>query len=181
MRRGRRGFSLTELMVVMAIAAIVLAAAIPNLSGLIARQRLRVATNDLFAALDLTRAQAIARGERVLLMPSEPGGDWSRGWVVFVDRNASVSLDPGDELIFRQGPVGAGISIKAVFSSKQLPSYLAYNGAGRSCSVSNSMAARFGTISVAMGGSVRNIKINMLGRARVCDPEVEPDSCGAAD
>ncbi|MET3134634.1 type IV fimbrial biogenesis protein FimT [Oxalobacteraceae bacterium GrIS 1.11] len=179
----RAGFTLTELMVALAIVAILLAAGLPNMSGMVARQQLRTAVNDLFSALNLTRSLAIARGERVIVMPSEPAGlDWSLGWVVFVDKNDNLSLDAGDELIFRQGPVGPGIAIRATLSSSHAPLYIAYNGAGRSCSAGNSTVARWGTLSLAMGRKLMRIKINMLGRARMCDPLLDPDNCaGAAD
>lgn len=170
--RRRAGFTVTELMVAVAIAAILLASGVPLLRDMIVRQRLRTAANELFAAIDLTRSQAIARGARVLLMPADTdGSDWTRGWLVFVDHNGSVSFDDGDELIFRQGPVSADMTIRSAFSSSLPPSYLAYNGAGRSCSASNSMAARWGTLSVALESHTRHIKINMLGRARICDPD----------
>lgn len=170
--RGRAGFTLTELMVAVAIAAILLASGVPLLRDMLVRQRLRATANELFAAIDLTRSQAIARGARVLIMPADAdGADWTRGWLVFVDNNGSISFDGGDELIFRQGPVAAGMTIRSALSSSLPPSYLAYNGAGRSCSASNSMAARWGTLSIALERHTRHIKINMLGRARICDPD----------
>lgn len=180
--RRRRAFSLTEMLVVLAVAAALTAAGVPQLAQLLARQRLRCAATDLFAAIDLTRSQAIARGTRVLLAPADPAGsDWARGWVVFVDRNGNRRPDAADELIFRQGPLGPGIAIRTAFSSSLAPAYVAYNGAGRSCSAANSLAARWGTLSVALGNSVRHIKINMLGRVRICDPQAQPRDCSGAD
>jgi type IV fimbrial biogenesis protein FimT len=181
MRGGRgRGCTLAELMVTLAIAAVLMAAGAPALRDMIARQRLRSTVADLFAAINLTRSEASARGGRVMLAPLDPmGRDWRRGWAVFVDKNGSKSLDPGDELIFRHGPVAAGMAISAAFSSSQAPVYIAYNANGRSCSAGNSMTARWGSLSLVLGAHTRNIKINMLGRVRVCDPEVEPDTCAS--
>lgn len=180
-RRAGAGFTLTELMVVLAICAIMLAAGVPGLRELIARQRLRATANDLFAALDLTRSQAMARGERVIMMPADPlGADWTRGWVVFVDRDGDQRFGAADELIFRQGPVASAIAIRSAWSSSAGPSYIAYNGAGRACRSDNSAAARWGTLSVVLGNSARHIKINMLGRARICDPDKQPRTCGGA-
>lgn len=187
MRRTRRrdrggghddGMTLLELMLALVIAAILMAVASANLGPLLQRQQLRSATNDLFSAISLTRSSAIARGSRVLLMPL--ASDWSAGWVVFADLNGNLAFDAGDELIFEQGPVARGILVSAAFSSPHPPSYLAYNGAGRSCSATNSMAARWGTLSLVLGKQARHIKINMLGRARVCDPAIEPASCSGA-
>ncbi len=176
--RHSPGFTLLELMVVLLIAAVLAAAGTVSMRDMVARQQLRTTTNDLFASIDLTRSQAIARGGRVMLMPLDSAGvDWSQGWVIFADSNGNLLFDDGDELIFQQGPVAPGIEISAVFSSGHAPFYIAYNGAGRSCSASNSMAARWGTLSVVLGKRARHIKINMLGRVRVCDPQETPATC----
>lgn len=172
-----------ELLAVLAIAALLAAAALPSLQHVLARQQVRAAARDLFSAIELTRAQAMARGRRVLLMPAGSGGtDWSAGWLVFIDSNANLAFDGGDELLFRQDPLPAGITVQFVFSSATVPFYIAYNAAGRSCSATNSLAARWGTLSLTLGKQVRHIKINMLGRVRVCDPQQQAVNCsGVAD
>ena len=179
----RTGHTLLEVLAVLSIAALLAAAALPSLQQMLARQQLRAAAGDLFSAIELTRAQAMARGQRVLLMPADPGGmDWRTGWLVFIDHNASLAFDGGDELLFRQGPLAAGITAQFAFSSAAAPLYIAYNGAGRSCNASNSLAARWGTLSLALGKQQRHIKINMLGRVRVCDPQQQTANCsGVAD
>lgn len=182
-RQCRTGHTLLELLAVLAIAALLMAAALPGMQQMLARQQIRAAATDLFSAIELTRAQAMARGQRVLLMPAGAGGmDWRTGWLVFIDRNASLAFDGGDELLFRQGPLAAGITVQFAFSSATAPYYIAYNGAGRSCSASNSLAARWGTLSLILGKQLRHIKINMLGRVRVCDPQQQAANCsGVAD
>ncbi|WP_317205232.1 GspH/FimT family protein [Janthinobacterium sp.] len=177
MRRSG-GHTLAELLVVLALAAALLAAGAPGMADLLARLRLRGAANELFAAITLARAQALARGTRVVMTPLEPSGaDWSGGWRVFVDANGNLRLDPGEELLAERGPPGGGIAIRAAFSSAHAPAYLAYNSAGRGCGADNSMAARWGTLSLQSGRHARHIKINMLGRVRVCDPAAEPATC----
>jgi type IV fimbrial biogenesis protein FimT len=66
------------------------------------------------------------------------------------------------------------------FTNSARPYYIAYNGAGRSCADGNSAAARWGTVSLYHGGHIRRIKINMLGRARVCDPARDAGCDGAS-
>lgn len=182
-RPCRTGHTLLELLAVLSIAALLMAAALPSLQQVLARQQVRAAATDLFSAIELTRAQAMARGQRVLLMPAGPGGmDWRTGWLVFIDRNVNLAFDGDDELLFRQGPLAADIIVQFAFSSATPPLYIAYNGAGRSCSATNSLAARWGTLSLILGKQRRHIKINMLGRVRVCDPQQQPANCsGVAD
>jgi type IV fimbrial biogenesis protein FimT len=183
MKAGSKGHTLIELMVVLAIAALLLALALPSLQGIIARQRLRTVQNDLFAAINLTRSQAMTRGVRVMLMPQDGAAtDWTRGWVVFIDSNRNQRLDPAEERIFEQGPVNPGISIKFAFSPGPARQFIAYNAEGRSCSAVSSLAAHWGTLSLFQGSAIRRIKINMLGRVRACDPALQPSSCtGAPD
>ena len=176
------GITLVELLTVLALAGILLATAAPSYRQMIERQQLRTAVTDLVAAIDLTRSQALARGRIVMLAPLDPGGiDWRGGWIVFVDANDNRRPDADETIIFQRGPLAAGLRMSVSFTSKAPPAYVAYNGAGRSCSAGNSLVARWGTLSLALGEHERNIKINMLGRLRVCDPAVEAACTGASD
>lgn len=177
----RAGFSLAELLTVVAVAAIMLSIALPDLRALVRQQQLKAAVGDLFSAIELTRAQAIARGTRVELAPADAAGaDWSRGWIVFVDRDGDRRPGSGDDVISKHGPVARGIAISTAFSSHQSPDYLAYNSGGRSCSAASSLSARWGTLSLFQDGQTRRIKINMLGRARICNPARDGASCDGA-
>lgn len=177
--RRAAGFTLVELMAVIAVAAVLLGIAVADLGSMIRHQQLKAALSDLFGAIDLTRSQAITRGMRVYLAPS--GDGWSSGWTVFVDKNADGVPGEGDELITTHGPVAEGIVITSGFTSPRTPDYIAYNGGGRSCSHASSMAARWGTLSMTLDGQSRRIKINMLGRARACDPARDGAGCSGSE
>ena len=175
------GFSLPELLVVTAIAAVLLGVALPNLGAMLRAQQLRTATHDLFGAIGLARAQAIARNERVLVMPRDAAGvDWAQGWTVFVDRDGNGVAGAGDDVLAVHEALPAGVATAFAFTSPAAPYYIAYNGAGRSCSTAGSGTARWGTLSLFHGGAVRRIKINMLGRARACNPDRD-DNCDGAE
>ncbi|TFW20904.1 GspH/FimT family pseudopilin [Duganella callida] len=179
----RHGLTLIELLIVLALACILLGVGMPSLSESLRRMRLQAATNDLVAAIELTRSQAIARGGKVMLAPLDPSGtDWRQGWIVFQDINGNRRPDAGEPLIYRHGPLRDDLRVESRFTSGGAQAYLAYNAAGRSCNASNSLAARWGTLSLTQGEHARNIKINMLGRVRVCDPEHDGAACsGASD
>ncbi|MFL6674587.1 MAG: GspH/FimT family pseudopilin [Massilia sp.] len=181
MKHAARGFSLVELMGVLAIAALALAVAAPDLRELVRAQQLRTAANELFGAVRLARLHAMARNTRVKLAPADPAGaDWTRGWTVFVDRDGDRKPGRADDIITAHGPLADGIALHFSFTSPAPPYYIAYNGAGRSCSDTGSAQARWGTLSLFHGRHTRRIKINMLGRARVCDP-ARDSSCDGAD
>jgi type IV fimbrial biogenesis protein FimT len=179
--RQQPGFSLIELLVVLAIAAILVAAGAPSLRELIRAQQLKTASGDLFAAIGMARAQALARGEIVTILPKGAGGaDWTRGWTVFIDRDGNRQPGAGDTVLAEHGPLAEGMTAVFSFTSPTPPFYIAYNGAGRSCRDSNPAAARYGTLSLFHGGGIRRIKINMLGRARSCDPARDASCDGPA-
>ncbi|MCA1248396.1 GspH/FimT family pseudopilin [Massilia sp. MS-15] len=178
MKRPRHGgATLAELTVVLCIAAGLFAMAAPDLQALVRAQQLRAASGELLDAVAHTRAQAIARNQRVKLMPQDPqGADWSRGWTVFIDRDGDRAPGPLDEVLAVHGPLPQGMRIGFSFTQSAPPQYIAYNGAGRSCSDTNSGASRPGTLSLFHGGQIRRIKINMLGRVRICNP-ARDDGC----
>ena len=177
----RAGFSMIELLAVLAIVAILVATGAPSLRDLIRVQQMKAASGDLFAAIGLARAQALARGEVVTVLPKGAGGaDWRRGWTVFLDRDGNRQPGPGDTILAEHGPLAEGIAVAFSFTSPAPPFYIAYNGAGRSCRDSNPAAARYGTLSLFHGGGIRRIKINMLGRARSCDPARDASCDGPA-
>ena len=124
-------------------------------------------------------AGGVVPSQRVSVPAGDPATDWSRGWVVFVDDDGNRRPDAGEEVIMRHGPLAEGIAIDAVFSSQQGSPYLAYNSMGRSCSNTSSLAARWGTLSLVQGGHTWRIKVNMLGRARICNPARDGASCAA--
>ena len=166
-----RGVSLVEMLVVLAVAAVLLTVAAPGFGRLLREQRIRTAGGELFSAVGLARTQALARGRTVIVTPRDPGRrDWRAGWTVFVDADGDGRPGPGDDIVVEHGPLASGIAVAFAFSDRTPPWYIAYNGAGRSCGDTNPAAAHWGTLSLSDGALVRRITINMLGRARLCDP-----------
>lgn len=96
--QGRSGgFTLVELMITIAVLAVVMAIAVPSFQAVINRNRLVSASNEVVAALQLARMEAIRRNSRVELCPSTDGTScsgsaWSR-MIVRVASDGTVVRD----------------------------------------------------------------------------------------
>lgn len=102
------GFTLLELVITVAVLAIALGIAIPSFQGITNRNRLTGVANEMVAAVQLTRMEAIRRNARVTLCPSTDGatcgGDnWMR----------SIVLAPGNEVVREFTFIGRGLSIRS--------------------------------------------------------------------
>lgn len=170
------GVTLVELMVTLAIVAILLAVGVPAFADMIRNNKLRTTTNSFFSSINLTRAEAIRRGERVDMVPLDEAGDWSKGWAVFIDKNGNQKPDDGEQVIFSHGPASSGISIKSNLTDSTVQ-YLAYNGVGRTRTNASNYRTQFGTFTFELDGKFRKVKLNFLGRPRICNPEVEKNTC----
>lgn len=91
MNSPKRGFTLTELTIVLAIASILFGLAIPQMSNFSLNAKLYNARNAIFTLLQLGRSQAVFKRTRVVVCPSLDGqrcsGGWDGGALVFHDGN----------------------------------------------------------------------------------------------
>lgn len=89
--RRARGFTLPELLAVVAVMAILATVAAPSFSELIASQRAKGAASDMFASLLRTRSEAIKRNTEVTLARS--GTTWAAGWSIAHPGDADILLE----------------------------------------------------------------------------------------
>jgi len=94
------GFTLIELIVTLALAAIILTQAVPSFNALVQNNRLISQKNEFISALNLARSEALKRGVRITVCASSDKttcntANWEKGWIIFSDRNGNVALDAG--------------------------------------------------------------------------------------
>ena len=77
---AQRGFTLIEMMVTIAVAAILLAIVVPSFRTFTLSQRVKSGSFDLYSTLMLARSEAVKR--RASVSVSSVGGDWNNGWTV---------------------------------------------------------------------------------------------------
>ena len=92
MRARHGGFTVIELMVALAVLAILVALAVPNFNDATLSARLNGFANSLVAAAQVARSEAIKRNETIRLCASSGGAtptcdaaEWEEGWIVVTD------------------------------------------------------------------------------------------------
>jgi type IV fimbrial biogenesis protein FimT len=98
-RAGQRGFTLFELMIVLSIAAVLAALAMPGMRSFLQNQQQSSAASNLITNLQYARSEAVKEdvpvtganctGAGVCLCASangtscDPAGNWNKGWIVY--------------------------------------------------------------------------------------------------
>lgn len=78
--KNQKGFSILELMIVVAIGGILAAVAVPQMRDFLLTQRVRTAASDAHLSLLLARSEAIKRGSTVNV--TQMSSDWKNGWQI---------------------------------------------------------------------------------------------------
>ena len=88
--RSMGGFTLLEIMITLAIAAILLAAAAPSFTNMIRSNKITTYANDFGTTVNLARSEAIKRGGTVTISSTSGNTDWSQGWTLTVDSTGEL-------------------------------------------------------------------------------------------
>ena len=101
-RTSNRGQSLIELLFVFAIAALLVAASLPDLGFMAAKHRVDVLAETFERLIVTTRSHAITGQKIASLCPygeNSCGDDWSKGVILFTDQNNNGEIDDKDQML----------------------------------------------------------------------------------
>jgi len=96
-KNKQKGVTLIELMITLAVAAVLTVVALPDLTAMIQNNRIASQANDLIGAMNLARSEAIKRGVQANVCAANTtqtacGNNWSNGWLVYVDQTSTGAI-----------------------------------------------------------------------------------------
>lgn len=100
----QQGFSLVELLMGLAIGAIVLSLVSPAFATLMESNHRQQAAESLISGIRTARTQAITRNQSVVIHGID--GDWSRGWRIILDVSGKGAEDSSNPLLIEHASDG---------------------------------------------------------------------------
>ncbi|WP_397451331.1 GspH/FimT family pseudopilin [Pseudomonas sp. NA-150] len=154
------GFSLIELMIVVAIVAIFAAIAAPNFASILHKSSVNSAANELYDLLQYSRSEAVTRGKRVII--TAPAGNVA-SW------NGDITVSIVGSTVLRDigaGGLRNGVAVAATVGS------ITFSPTG------NASAAACFQVSYASDANVPTQFIAVQGSGRVTSPSTVAPATG---
>lgn len=173
-----RGWTVIELAIVLGVAGILLAVAIPGFSDANQAVRASEARMALLASLNQARTAAAIKDVDVGMCPSTDGHscedrfDWQGGWVVFADLDQDNARGPADAFILHRGKLGEGVRVVTSTGRRYLD--FQPNGGNAGSNATFTLCDRRGpnrATAIAMGnaGSYRQVAPTAAATASACE------------
>ena len=163
----KNGFTLLELMVTLAVVAILLSVGVPGFRGIIMDNRLVNEANQFVTAVNTARSAAVRyqRNATVCMTTNYSAAvpscgssqDWSTGWIVWVDKDRDGATD-ANEVIAVHEPVAGSITMQTSSASA-----FTYNARGFSTTGADDVRM----CDDRSSETGRLIKVNNVGRTNV--------------
>jgi type IV fimbrial biogenesis protein FimT len=166
--RRDTGYTMMELLMSLAIVAILAAIAIPSFKYVTSSNRIATEVNGLLGDMLFARSEAVKEGQSVTVCSSSDGlncsgsDNWQNGWIVFLDTNGD-KVRQNSEAIVRVQPAFSGTD--SFVSSNPAFNAITYNRLGYAPTGSAN------TINVALHDSTSNtnwtrcVAVNPIGSA----------------
>jgi type IV fimbrial biogenesis protein FimT len=165
---GYRGFSMIELMIVVAIMSIVVALSMPSFSKWIQNTKVRTVAESIKTGLQLAQAESARRSRQVTfnlttatpgldVTPDSAGTNWSIQTLALLTGEAAEFIEGSNLAGTQNGVATAGVAT------------LTFNSMGRLTGAVTSAA-----YNITRTGSDRPLRVTVTpsGRVRMCDPSL---------
>jgi type IV fimbrial biogenesis protein FimT len=126
-RGGTGGFSLLEMMIAIAVLAILTALAAPSMVELGRRMATTEHTNDMVGALTIAKSEAAKTGSIAGVTTSAA---WTGGWQVYADSNNDGVLDTTDTLLRSYAALDSSYTVTAKVTGGAADTQVIFNAQG---------------------------------------------------
>lgn len=178
-RHWGRGFTLLELMVAVAVVAIVAAIGYPAMTSLVSNSSLGGAANEMVATLQLARLEALRLNRTVTVCRSTDGLRCSTGavwnsWITIADRDRDGAADD----VLRVSSLPAAVQLRASEAIKN--SRIAFRPDGLAHAAGGSLLNAW--VAVCVPGSRQDQRVISIGAGSRISTRAEKQGgqCGAA-
>ena len=185
MKNRSAGFTLIELVVTIAIAAVLAALAVPSFIQYQRNSELTSLTNSLLAAVNAAKGEAMKTGKNAFVIPK--GSGWNSGWIVYVDMNRDNSFTEGTDIAVQaQDALKAYFSITGNSIAAGSTPYIKFDNSGYSVDNSANPVALSLTIartdapSTSALEETRRVVVARTGRVRTCKPSTDTTCTSSA-
>jgi type IV fimbrial biogenesis protein FimT len=164
------GFTMMEMVILMAVIAILAALALPNASNYIDNNRLNAAAADMVVTMQTARSEAVGRNVAVTICAAtgtgtacRPDGHrWELGWLMFVDSDADRKVDGGEEVIQYHQALNKNLTLRG---SSEINKPITFFPSGRTSITSTQTMILCD--SRGFGEHAKGLVVSILGRASV--------------
>ena len=168
-QRTQKGFTLVELLIAMALAAVLLGIGVPAFTDFIRTNRMIGVTNELVTALQFARSEAVKRNNNVTVCVSGDGasctgGNWETGWIVFDDPNGNAVVD-AEPIVRAHDAIGGNNTVRV--TAGNVGTFISFTGDGFPRNVAGQVLTATFSICDARGtASGRTVQVGASGRVR---------------
>lgn len=181
MKTIMKGFTLLELIVTMAVMAILLGIGVPSLSSSIKNNSAASVSQTFVDAVAFTRMEAIRRNKKVSVCASHSltacDGNWTDGFIVFIDGSESNSETTVSEVI-RTFSTDVKKPVLNAQQSGLAVDHISFNGLGYLLPESSSGVSATAASEGCTGDSATLITISVIGRMK--QKAIDCNSLGGA-
>ena len=178
--RSQGGFTLIELMVTIAIAAILLMVGVPSFVTMQRNSELTAAANALVAGINAARGEAMKRGLNAVVVPTD-GASWRNGWTVFVDTSTTRNgtLDASDLVVQQQPALASYFAVTGSGTATGTAPYMMFDPSGYTKTKGGGFneltlsIVRNDLTGTALAEQTRRVIVARTGRARACKPSTD--------